>query len=95
MPSSTIPRTPTPESSQIDSYGYDAATKRLAVKFKSTQDKVYEYTDVAPEVFAAMQAAESKGSFVYKAIKPKYQFERMVEPEPETAGTDSEGGETA
>lgn len=91
MPRSTIPLTMTPDSSQVAGYGYDAATRRLAVKFKSTSDKVYEYKDVAPETFAAMEAADSKGSFVYKTIKPMYEFERMPEPTPETA--DSEGGE--
>lgn len=91
MPQSTIPRTPTPDSSQIDSYGYDAAAKRLAVKFKSTGDKVYEYRDVPAETAAAMDAAESKGSFIYKHVKNKFEFDRM--PEPEAATSDSEGGE--
>lgn len=93
MPQSTIPRTATPESSQIDSYGYDVASKRLAVKFKSTSDKVYEYRDVPAELAAAMDAAESKGSFIYKQVKNKFEFDRM--PEPEAVAADSEGGEAA
>lgn len=86
MPASTIPRRPTPESSQIDSWGYDAASRRLAVKFKLTQDKVYEYRDVPPEVAAAMEASDSKGSFVYRTIKPSYDFDRMPEEQAETEG---------
>lgn len=88
MPQSTIPLTYTPDSSQIAGYGYDAATQRLAVEFKSSAF-VYEYRDVSPETAAAMQAAASKGSFVHKVIKPNHDFDRM----PKAAEADSEDGE--
>lgn len=86
MPASTIQRTETPESSQIHSYGYDATTQKLAVKFKSTPDRVYEYKNVSSEVAAQMDAADSKGSFIYRVIKPSYDFERMPEEQSETEG---------
>lgn len=86
MPQSTIPRTATPESSQIDSFGYDPTSQRLAVKFKSTSSTVYEYRNVPADVAAAMAAADSKGSFVYRQIKGKYDFDRMPEEVAETEG---------
>ena len=91
MPQSTIQRTATPESSQIDSFGYDPTSQRLAVKFKSTSGTVYEYRNVPADVAAAMAASDSKGSFVYRQIKGKYDFDKL--PEVETA-TESSGGET-
>lgn len=86
MPQSTIQRTATPESSQIDSFGYDPTSQRLAVKFKSTSGTVYEYRNVPPDVAAAMAASDSKGSFVYRQIKGKYDFDRMPEEAVDTDG---------
>ena len=89
MPS-TIPLTPTPDSSQLEGWGYDAATQRLAVAFKSNAAQVtYEYKNVPPEVAAAMAESPSKGSFVYRVIKPGFEFDRL----PNEVAADSEGGE--
>lgn len=87
MPS-TINLTPTPESSQIQGFGYEPSTKRLAVRFKSSPDRTYEYKDVSPELAAGMAASDSKGGYLYKHIKPSHEFERFVD-EP----VESEGGE--
>ena len=84
MPQSTIPLTQTPESSQIAAYGYDANTQRLAVKYKTNGDRfTYEYKGVPPALAEAMEAADSKGSFIYRTIKPTFDFDRMEEPEAE------------
>lgn len=55
-------------SSQLSEYGYDEATKTLAIKFKHG-GSVYHYDNVAPELYADLCAAESKGSFFGKRIK--------------------------
>ncbi|MEY4952511.1 MAG: hypothetical protein RL299_935 [Pseudomonadota bacterium] len=91
MPS-TIPLTPTPDSSQIAGYGYDTAAQRLAVAYRSNSALVtYEYKNVPPEVAAALDAAESKGSFIYKSIKPAFDFDRLMN----KVADESEGGGTA
>lgn len=56
------------ESSQISEYGYDEATKTLAIKFKHGGG-VYHYDNVEPELYAEFNAAGSKGSFFGKRIK--------------------------
>lgn len=89
MPS-IIPRMPTPDSSQVAEWGYCPVTQKLAVKFKSSPDRVYEYKGVKPEVAEGMEKAESKGAFLYKHIKPVHDFERFEEDKPVAA--DSEGG---
>ncbi|MDN7658477.1 KTSC domain-containing protein [Burkholderia cenocepacia] len=69
---STIEMQPV-ESSQIHSIGYDAATQKLAIRFKNKANdpsSLYHYSDVTPENFAALRDAESIGSHFYKYIKP-------------------------
>lgn len=65
------------KSSQIAAYGYDAATKTMAVRFKS--GGLYHYTGVPQEVFDKMQASESVGSFLHKHIKGQYEYGRQEE----------------
>ncbi len=89
MPTTDIQLTPTPSSQKIHAYGYDPETKRLAVQFKRWQGKgddrislppikTYEYLDVPAEKFAALEAAESKGSFINAEFaKPEWKFDRL------------------
>ncbi len=63
------------DSSQIRRYGYDAETRMMAVEFH--HGGLYHYSDVPPEVFAAFEANESKGSFLHHNIKGKYKFEKQ------------------
>lgn len=58
-------------SSQVKAFGYDAESRTLAVQFISN-DATYHYSDVAPEVFAAMKAAPSVGGYFTKAIRNQY-----------------------
>jgi len=58
----------TPQSSQLAAFGYDAQTKTLEIWFKST-GTTYHYFDVPPEVFDALKAAPSKGSYFIRNIK--------------------------
>ncbi|KGK59604.1 hypothetical protein NC00_01410 [Xanthomonas cannabis pv. phaseoli] len=60
------------ESRQIAAIGHDAASQTLAVRFKSWKGEttsLYHYDNVTAEDFAALQAAESKGSHFNKVIK--------------------------
>lgn len=81
---STIPLTLTPDSSKIHGYGLDQATQKLAVRFKNPVTMVpgeftYHYGDVTPEMFAALEAAESKGSHINAVfVKTKYPFEKLL-----------------
>lgn len=80
--SSTIPLTwvNPPEgvaghSSQIHAYGYDAATQQLAVEYHSNHERMtYHYLRVPQETFAGLEAAESKGSFIYRNVKGKFEY---------------------
>lgn len=62
---------PTPESSNIDCFGYDKIEKILYVKFKSGET-VYPYKNVPINVFEDMKVAKSKGSFYHKNIRDKF-----------------------
>lgn len=70
------------ESSQIAAIGHDAETKTLAIQFpaKSGPGTVYHYANFEQDTFDAFLAAESKGSFFGKYIKPfkdKYPYTRI------------------
>lgn len=74
------PKTPTiamtgVKSSQIESIGH--AGDILAVKFKSGP-AVYHYHGVTAAQFAAMQNADSVGSYLHKNIKPKHKFSKVT-----------------
>lgn len=63
------------ESSQVKSHGYDAATRTLAVEFKS--GVVYHYHDVPATTYDDMKAAKSVGSFIGKSIKGVHKYVRI------------------
>lgn len=93
MPRSTIPLTLTPNSHQIHGIGYDAATRTIAIEFKSNHDRVtYHYPNESLERFQALEAAESKGRHVDKVIKPAHEtdFIRMEKTDEQQPG--QEGG---
>lgn len=76
------------ESSQIHAIGYDHDTQRLAIQFKNKTgpSSLYHYENVPPEVHEEFIAAESKGRFFQKRIKPegeKYPFTK-IEPKAES-----------
>lgn len=69
------------KSSQIDSIGYDAGTKTLAILFKGGKSE-YHYANVESAVFDALYGAESVGSYFYRHIKmnkEKYPFVKQPE----------------
>ena len=59
------------KSSQIESIGYDLASKTLAIKFNS--GGIYHYSDVSANQFESLQNAKSIGShfgyFIRDAFK--------------------------
>lgn len=55
------------ESSQIAEVGHDSSTETLRVKFKN--GGVYDYTKVGSEVYNALMAAPSVGSYFSAVIK--------------------------
>lgn len=60
------------ESSQIHSIGHDAETKTLAIRFlgRNGPGSLYHYANVDAKLFSEFAAAESKGAFFGKNIKP-------------------------
>lgn len=66
---SLIPLTPV-ESHQLAAYGFDPVTNTLAITFKNkTGTSLPYHYPCTPEVFAELQAAESKGGYFNKNIK--------------------------
>lgn len=63
------------KSSQICFVEYDSELSELRVIFRSTR-ALYAYKNVPPEVWTAMQASDSLGSFLYRQIKNVYEFDK-------------------
>ena len=55
-------------SSVIRAMGYDAEARVLAIVFREGRGR-YRYFDVPAEVWAAFQAAESKGTYLNETFK--------------------------
>jgi hypothetical protein len=66
-------------SSQVKAYGYDPKTLTLAVQFNSN-NALYHYAGVPPEVFEALKAAPSVGTFFGKSIRPNYVCTKQPDP---------------
>ncbi len=64
-------------STVIAHINYNEEKQTLRVRFLS--GKVYDYKDVPPEIFAAMKAARSKGTFLNQYIKKNYEYEEVQE----------------
>lgn len=91
MPMCQIPMQPC-SSSQITEFGYDPATKRLAIRFKSkTPRYVYQYDNVPEDVARALRDADadaekSVGKTFGELVKGKpdlYPFTKIDELEDE------------
>ncbi len=59
------------ESSCLSSAGYDPEQMLLQVVFK-TDGSIHLYSDVPPEVWAGLQASDSKGYYFNSRIKNVY-----------------------
>ena len=73
------PMTLTPQSKRIHAYGYHAASQTLSVQFKRFKGDArpvrYDYQHVPPDVFAGLEAAESKGSYITRNVVTGNPFE--------------------
>lgn len=65
---------PITNSSQVKAAGYDAVSQTLSVIYHGTP-KRYDYKAVPSDVAMAFDAAESKGSFLAKNVKGKFEFD--------------------
>jgi KTSC domain len=61
-------------SSNLRSVGYDATTRTLEIEFKKS---VYQYADVPLEVYEALMAAPSHGSYFIQNIRDVYPVSRI------------------
>jgi len=88
---SNIALTLTPESTQVHGYGYDPASRTLAVEYKTNfSDCTYHYLEVPRETADALAAASSKGSYIYKHVRHKFEFERCGKEQKEARGLAAE-----
>ena len=55
---------------------YDAARKRLTVKFVT--GRIYEYIDVPADVSSSFQSAFSKGLFFNVFLRGRYDFKELT-----------------
>lgn len=62
-------------SSSLASIGYSPKQATLEVEFK--HGTIYRYLDVPADVFEALLAAESKGTFFNHAVKDCYSHQRL------------------
>ena len=63
-------------SSVIHAMHYDPGSKTLRVIFLS--GAIYDYKEVPERVYGDMQAAPSKGVFLNREIKGRYDFEQIA-----------------
>lgn len=63
-------------SSNLAAAGYDPVNRVFAVRFKN--GKVYHHNNVPQDLAAGFNAAESKGSFYAREIKPHHPGEIVV-----------------
>jgi hypothetical protein len=63
-------------STVIAHMNYDTEKETLTITFVSGE--VYEYRQVPADVFAAMKAARSKGTYLNRHIKGHFEFGRIT-----------------
>jgi len=64
-------------SSVVTAVEYDKFSQTLRVIYVS--GRAYDYKNVPEEIYAAMKTAFSKGIFLNKNIKGKYEFKKVGE----------------
>lgn len=81
------------KSSMLAAVGYDAATKTLAIQFKTgKRGTVYQYPGVTPELYAELRAAPSIGAVVKQKILGKFDHIKIEPPKPEETKATEEAG---
>ncbi len=67
---------PEADSTAISDFAYDEEARELLIRYRG--GRAYIYYEVSRDDYLAFRDAESKGKFVNKVIKPKYEY-RPVE----------------
>jgi hypothetical protein len=62
-------------SSNINSIGYDSATRLLEIEFNS--GGVYQYLNVPENVYSGLMAASSHGQYFHRNIKSVYSYQKV------------------
>jgi KTSC domain len=62
-------------SSSIKSYEFDNETKTLTVEFKA--GSIYTYQNISDDIARDFRVAESKGSYLAKNIKGKFDYSKV------------------
>lgn len=65
-------------SSNVIGIRYHEPSRECFIKFSN--EDVYVYEDVAPEVWEELIHASSKGRFVQKVLRRGYKFRKVTEP---------------
>ncbi len=63
------------ESTDLVSIGYDAKERVLEIEFK--EDRIYQYTDVEPDVYERFMRADSYGEYFFAHINKHYRYQRV------------------
>lgn len=58
------------DSSAIEAVGYDPTTRRLCIRFK--EGRTYDFCGVPAQVYKALRAAASKGTYYAEHIRGRY-----------------------
>lgn len=57
-------------SSALEAVGYDAATRRMKIRF--TSGKIYDFCGVPERIHAGLMRASSKGAYYNDHVKDRY-----------------------
>ncbi|MGH8899147.1 MAG: KTSC domain-containing protein [Egibacteraceae bacterium] len=63
-------------STMLASVGYDPTTRTLEAEF--TSGAVYRYSDVPPETYEGLMAADSHGRYFNAHIRDRYRYDRVT-----------------
>lgn len=63
------------ESTDLVSIGYDAKERVLEIEFK--ENRVYQYFDVAPDIYERFMRADSYGEFFFAHINKHYRYKKV------------------
>ena len=65
-------------SSVINSFSYDPANKILKIVYLS--GAIYNYLNVPVSVYESLSKARSKGTYLNKKIKGRFEYKKIYEP---------------
>lgn len=65
-------------STAVSAFAWQPDAHELAVLFKSDDRILYVYSGVPAQTFEALQHTPSKGSFIMREVKPKFEFRKEL-----------------